>query len=50
MTIMNLHAKVMRRFIFVVAIVLSTVMTAMCGMLVGAGIGTAGGAVYDIAH
>jgi hypothetical protein len=34
--------------VVVLALSLSTLMTAACGTLVGAGVGALGGAVYDI--
>lgn len=48
-TTMNLYANAMRRFVVVLALSLSTLITAACGTLVGAGVGAAGGAAVGAA-
>ena len=48
-TTMNLYANMMRRFVVVLALSLTTLITAACGTLVGAGVGAAGGAAVGAA-
>jgi len=46
---MGISASTIRRFVIVLALSLSTLMTAACGTLVGAGVGAAGGAAVGAA-
>ena len=48
--LMNTHTGTTRRFVLALVLTLSALITAACGTLVGAGVGAAGGAVYDIVH
>ena len=45
---MNTHTFTARRFIVVLALTLLALITTARGTLVGAGVGAAGGAIYDI--
>lgn len=47
---MHTHSGTARRFVVALTLVLSALIAAGCGTLVGAGVGAAGGAIYDIVH